>query len=282
MVEVKGRLDSEAFRHFAGLLDACQNYASFSGCRFRRGSFDSLPLAEEADSPALSRSCSNRARFDAKIHAAPTVVDFTERLCAGEPALLEELDRAFRIIMVESVRNAMLGMFQALDMFPPNPAPEGIDTEDCSYEDVSAPLPVIAQRLYNDQERRVCDTSGGPAKLQRRAMTAAFIVDFAEAIDVALPAVPETQRCMLQDLTARIAEERGGGTEESSRLQEVFLKGLGRGAAAEALRQDVHRWWEENWREVAISAAVITTTGIFGVAAVAGYHYYKRRFASKQ
>merc|ERR1719469_1823240 len=94
----------------------------------------------------------------------------------------------------------MAGMFQALEMFPPSPAPKDIDDEDCAHEDTSAPLPAIAQRLYNEKARRVSDPNGA-GRLEKRARTAAFIVGFA------LPPIPDTQRDMLQELSSRVAEE---------------------------------------------------------------------------
>merc|ERR1712129_197171 len=71
----------------------------------------------------------------------------------------KELERAFSVVMEESVRNAMVSAFQRLDMWPPRPTPAGVCMEDCSYEDVSAPLAVVAQRAYNDELRRARDAA---------------------------------------------------------------------------------------------------------------------------
>merc|ERR1719410_2049459 len=163
----------------------------------------------------------------------------------------------------------MMGMFQTLDMFPPQPSPEDIDSEDCAYEDVSAPLPVVAQRLYNDQARRKSDALGGPGRLDKRALTAAFITEFAEEVGVTLPTIPETQRSMLQDLSERIAEEtqrRDSDEAETSRVQDDFLHGLGAGAAAEGLRQDASKWWAANWQTVAWGAAGVAVLGAAAMA----------------
>lgn len=243
------QLDEVSFRHFAPLLHASQDYAEHSGYRFRSSSFDGLGLGDGlesdnasefaelpnagSDAPSSGSSGSRclvviseeRARdagprLAAKIRALPQVRDFAARLRAGEPALQEELDRAFRLVMTESVRNSMIGMCQALGVFPPMPPPAGVDADDCAYEDASAPLPDIAQRLYNEQARRLgegdvgggsASDTGGPAasvgqRLQRRAMTAAFLVDFAEGLGVALPTMSETQEAMLQDFAQRIEE----------------------------------------------------------------------------
>mmetsp|Transcript_95452 Transcript_95452/g.273774 ORF Transcript_95452/g.273774 Transcript_95452/m.273774 type:complete len:325 (+) Transcript_95452:91-1065(+) len=266
-------LEETAFRHFAPLLGACQGYAARSGCRFRSASFDGLENAV-AGAGAIAAVPASRAkdsgpRLAAKLTAAPAVSDFRARLNAGDEMLVEEVDRAFRIVMAESVRNAMMGMFQTLEMFPPTPPPLGISDDDCAYEDVTAPLPAVAQRLYNDQARRVSDACGGPGVVQKRAMTAAFLVDFAEAVGYRLPPVPETQSSMLKEISTRIQEElkrRGDSEEVQNRARDAFLGGLGAGAAAEGLKQEAQKWWTDNWRSVAWAAAGMAVVGIAAVA----------------
>lgn len=215
----------------------------------------------------LARARDPGPRLAAKLQATPAVREFTSRLRAREAGLVEEVDRAFRIVMVESVRNAMQGMFQTLDMFPPMPPPSGVEDDDCAYEDVTAPLPVVAQRLYNDQARRISDPCG---QLHRRAMTAAFIVDFAEGVGFPLPQIPETQSSMLRELSTRVAEEthsRGASPEVQSRARDAFLGSLGVGAAGERLRQEAKKWWAENWRGVLWAAAGAAVVGAAAVAA---------------
>mmetsp|Transcript_87747 Transcript_87747/g.232948 ORF Transcript_87747/g.232948 Transcript_87747/m.232948 type:complete len:290 (+) Transcript_87747:83-952(+) len=269
-------LDVEAFRRFAPLLEAAQGYASHSGCRFRSGSFSGIPTdkpegelgVESVPMVDASRARDYGPRLAAKILAAPSVHEFGERLRAGEEGLVEEIDRAYRIVMTESVRNAMMGMFQALGMFPPSPPPRGIQDDDCAYEDMSASLQEIAQRLYNDQARRVLDTTGGPGRLERRAMTAAFLVDFADGVGRKLPPMPETQQGMLKEFAERTAEhakEQGGGPKQS-RARDIFLRGLGAGAVAENLRQETQKWWHENWQAVLWTAAGAALVGAVAVA----------------
>lgn len=269
-----GVLDETVFRHFTPLLHASQSYAALSGCRFRSKSFDGLPK-EASDGITIPASISAaRARdpgprLSAKLRASPVVAEFEARLLAKEPGLIEEVERAFRIVMTESVRNAMQGMLQALDMFPPSPPPRGVEDDDCAYEDVTAPLPVVAQRLYNDKVRRISDIHGA-GKLQKRAMTAAFIVDFAEVTGVELPPLPDTHRDMLQELAARTAEEtkrRGKSEAETNRIREVFLRGLGDHVIGERMRVQARQWWAENWKAVAVTAAAGLAFGLFGVAA---------------
>lgn len=274
-------LDENAFRHFAPLLAASQSYASRSGCRFRSRSFDGISVSRGGQPSKMPASVSaERAkdpgpRLAAKLRAADMVHQFEERLRAKEPELLEEVDRAFRIVMVESVRNAMMGMFTALSMFPPSPAPSDIGDEDCSYEDVSAPLPAISQRLYNDQARRVLDVdASGPGRLERRAKTAAFIMDFAEATGVPMPEIPDTQQSMLKEMLARVSDQTRSNHQQETRLREVFLNGFGAGAVAESLRFECRKWWGDNWQKVLCAAAIPTlgavTTAILASAAVLG------------
>jgi len=277
---VAQRLDEQSFRRFAPLLAASQAYASYSGCRFRSSSFDGIgnPQAfpgAAPDIPTVSaqRSHDSGPRLAAKLRAAPLVREFAHRLRSGiDPGLNEEIERAFRIVMRESVRNAMMGMFQAYDMFPPSPPPAGIQDDDCSYEDVTAPLPAIAQRLYNDQVRRVSDP--GMGALEIKAMTAAYLVDFADGVGMKMPPTPETQQAMFKEIAERMAEfSRQSRNPNGSNARDVFLRGLGVGSAAEKLRSDAKKWWDENWK------ATLWTTGCaiaLGAATVAGAMRSKR------
>jgi len=272
-------LDEAAFKRFAPLLAASQRYASHSGCRFRSMSFHGIPRRPrnaEEDEPVevgSTRSRDSGPRLAAKIEAAPLVDEFAARLRAGEPGLVEEMERAYRIVMAESVRNAMIGMFQALEMFPPAPPPRGVEDDDCAFEDVSAPLPVIAQRLYNDQARRVSDTTGGPGRLERRAMTAAFIVDFTDEAGVKLPPMPETQASMLKEFAERtneFAQQKPGSDSKRHRAREAFLGALGGGGSVgRRLKQEADQWWAENWQGVAWTVAGALAVGAAAVATAA-------------
>eukprot|EP00405_Crypthecodinium_cohnii_P017838 CAMPEP_0206459402 /NCGR_PEP_ID=MMETSP0324_2-20121206/24152_1 /ASSEMBLY_ACC=CAM_ASM_000836 /TAXON_ID=2866 /ORGANISM="Crypthecodinium cohnii, Strain Seligo" /LENGTH=309 /DNA_ID=CAMNT_0053930941 /DNA_START=80 /DNA_END=1009 /DNA_ORIENTATION=+ len=252
-------LEDFTFRHFAPLLRACQGYAKLSGCRFRSSSFDPAKISTESDA----------TKSRVKRESAATVEEYQRRLRQGDKLLLEEVDRAFRIVMQESVRNAMMGLFQTLDMFPPSPPPPGIDDDDCCYEDVEAPLPVVSQRLYNDQARRLGSDCGGPGFLQQRAKTAAFIVDFAEESEVKLPPIPETQQSMLREISTRVQEElkqRGESEARQKDIRSIFLRGLGGGATAESLRMEAEKFWGENWKSIALGVATVAALGILTVA----------------
>lgn len=214
------RLDQEVFRNFWPLLDESRDYARLSGCRFRSRSFDGIDGSEPQRAEAQGRtavvSAATHPNSDdtdncltaARARAAPAVNRFARRLRAGEAGLLEELDKAFRIVMAESVRSAMVATCQVLELWPPSPAPCDIESDDCAFEDVSATIPVIAQRLYNDERRRerLTPHKGDADPLRRRAMMASFIVEFAGAAGVPLPELPETYNMMLQDFKMQALE----------------------------------------------------------------------------
>lgn len=205
-------LDEGAFRSFAPLVAASQDYAHHSGCRFRSSSFDGIHEAPgDAKEPPLVEEVRGKdpgPLLAAKLRAAPAVRRFATRLQAGEPALVEDFHRAFHVVMEESVRNSMVAAFRRLDLWPPLPAPPEVLDDDCSYEDISAPIPVLAQRTYNDELRRNREVSedGCPNQLLRRAMTAAFLVDFAHETGTAVPPMLESQQARFEEFATRVAE----------------------------------------------------------------------------
>mmetsp|Transcript_139766 Transcript_139766/g.267942 ORF Transcript_139766/g.267942 Transcript_139766/m.267942 type:complete len:406 (-) Transcript_139766:95-1312(-) len=169
-------LDEHAFPLFAPLLNASQAYAARSGFRFRNSDF------EDAHDPDEPDAASNAAVMNQLL---PVIHKFSERLKSGDAALIEEFGRAYEIVMMESVRNAMAAAFHELNLWPPHPAPD-VEQDDCAFQDLSAPMPVVAQRLYNEEILRQEDAnSGGGHGLGQRfrqAMTASFLVDFASEI----------------------------------------------------------------------------------------------------
>jgi len=190
-------LDMYSFKHFSPLLARIQGYAKLSGCRFLAHSF--APAIEQM--PRQTSSSSSCEKPDGSMEAAkeilqPIATEFAERLRAREPALVE-----------------------ALGLWPPSI--KGANEEDCSYEDLSSPLPTIAQRLYNDEMRRHCvaaEQAGGACPSRRRAMTASYLVDFAHVMGIPLPAVPETQQVMLQEFSQRVAEWKDKSQVRTSTL----------------------------------------------------------------
>jgi hypothetical protein len=162
------------------------------------------------------------------------VYRFAERLRAGDAKLLEELDKAARIVIAEGVRSSMIATCQRLELWPPEPAPAGVQDCDCSFEDVSAPLPVIAQRLYNDERRRRSFTQGkdSVSPMRRQAMMAIFITEFALAAGALLPETPETYDVMLSDFGAQAVDwENAPGLQQPARKIADFFSQDGQGAS---------------------------------------------------
>mmetsp|Transcript_9995 Transcript_9995/g.19248 ORF Transcript_9995/g.19248 Transcript_9995/m.19248 type:complete len:610 (+) Transcript_9995:64-1893(+) len=214
-----GYSDAVTFPRFAPFLAATHDYRDLSGSRFRVASFDGLPRAAgsshdggttNGDAPTsekLLATKSSEARLEAKRLAEPAVREYANRLLQGEVELLEEMERASRIVMAECVRNAVLAACRRLDLWPPLPPPAGVEASDCTYEDMSASMDVIAQRMYNDQTRRLRGEAFGSCdSLACRALTASYLVDFAHEVGAPMPPVSQTYSTMLEDLELRVAE----------------------------------------------------------------------------
>jgi len=215
-------LDTETFTHFAPLLDATHAYAQISGYRFRSSSFDGLREKLESDSAtAVERYVgtsenNDYPRWVAKLQAEPQVRCFQERLQSNEPdpELLADLEIASCEAAAECSRNGMIALCRELDFWPPAPAPKDVSPNDCSYADMSAPVPVVAQRLYNDDlQRRRCRNAGGQVTPCRRAATAAFLLDFASETGVKLPPFPERYTTMLSEFAQKASAFKENGAE---------------------------------------------------------------------
>mmetsp|Transcript_47941 Transcript_47941/g.111856 ORF Transcript_47941/g.111856 Transcript_47941/m.111856 type:complete len:276 (+) Transcript_47941:52-879(+) len=203
------KLSLRAFRQFRPLLEVAEAYAQRSGGRFIAEDFKE----ECADSccESLSNSSLKEAakaqRAETVLEAAGAVKDFACRVREGDASLIEEFERAFHWMMVESVRNSMIATAQRLELWPPLRGADAVEADDCSYEDVSAPLCQIAQKLYNDEKRRQLLVSlGAPCELKQRAITATFIVDFVLACGAQLPVMSETLAGMRTDFATRVME----------------------------------------------------------------------------
>eukprot|EP00931_Biecheleriopsis_adriatica_P090266 TRINITY_DN64281_c0_g1_i1.p1 TRINITY_DN64281_c0_g1~~TRINITY_DN64281_c0_g1_i1.p1 ORF type:complete len:242 (-),score=47.44 TRINITY_DN64281_c0_g1_i1:58-783(-) len=177
-------LDTGTYTNFAPLLEASSDYAQYSGCRYRSVSFDDLDAQ------------SQEPRCLAKLRAAPTAGEFTQRLKAGDAALEAELEEAFQLLWLEGTRSTMLARCQMLELWPPSPSPSDVEQDDTKYRDMSASLPVIAQRLYNDEAAR-------DAFARRRLSTASFLADFAYEAGLPTPAYFGTREALLVEFEAR-------------------------------------------------------------------------------
>lgn len=275
-------LDAEVFPAFRPLLLACQAYAELSGCRFQRGAFQDL---ERELSLAMEGGDDLPPLLAAKMCAAPVVEDFGERARCNDSELSEAAHSAYRLVMSESVRSGIVATCRELSLWPPPPSAESIDQDDCSFEDTTAPLPVIAQRAYNDEARREREQVLQP--LLRRTVTASFIVDFVVDAGMVMPALSDVHQNMLQEFMARVEEWTTMGAprqdplfpavEAGKRARKALLGGLGAGAAAEELRQGLHAQWSKNWETNSGAAVNVAVAGLAVVAGLASLHRAARK-----
>mmetsp|Transcript_29327 Transcript_29327/g.84283 ORF Transcript_29327/g.84283 Transcript_29327/m.84283 type:complete len:361 (+) Transcript_29327:115-1197(+) len=154
--------------------------------------------------------------LEAKRRAVPAVRRFARRLRRGDDArLLEEMQTAFHVTMEEALRRSMVATCQRLDMWPPRPAPRGVRNDDCEYQDLNAPVAVIAQRAFNDELRRTSDrvpatpfgsVLAASSRPYRRAMTATFIIEFAHEVGLKLPLMDKDQQHRLERFESKVRE----------------------------------------------------------------------------
>lgn len=225
--------EAPSFEPFQPLLEACKNYIQLSGSRFRSRSFDGIDASATGDEdriPVVSeaRSRDPGPRLAAKLKAAPAVAEFTARLQGGDELLHEELRKVHQLVASESLRNVLIGVCREHGIFPPSPCPEGVDEQDCAYEDTSASPPVRAQRLYNSEVQRLQDVQNGIDGAKQRAKKAAFLLEFAEGVGVVLPSMPDWCCEQLEDFqgsvsawAAQTMPDKGKNDQSHSKLADI-------------------------------------------------------------
>ncbi|CAJ1419914.1 unnamed protein product [Effrenium voratum] len=247
----ESKLDADAFPAFGGLLEACQDYASLSGGRFQGHAFEKE--SGEGDFKAAVRK------------AAAKVREFRKRLHASEPALLETVDSAYRLVMAEGVRAGIVATCQEMGLWPSN---ADVPEDDCSFQDTSAPLPVIAQRAFNDQKRREEELL---QPLQRKATTASFIVDFFTEAGLQLPSLSENHRDMLDEFMKRVEEWSATTSSLGSldlrcpmlRAQRALAQSLASGGRGlESAQRRVAQRWAKNWDTPTGTALNVATAAL--------------------
>lgn len=272
-------LDVEAFVPFGPLLEACQEYADLTGCRFQHGAFkgikgEALPADSGAESPLLA----------AKLKASAAVEEFTQRLQLGDEHLLQCVEHAYNMVMSESVRNGIIATCREVGLWPPRPTPADVGKDDCTYQDTAASLPAIAQRAYNDELRRKHEE--GLQVLVRRASTASFLVDFAGEAGVSAPALSGSHQEMLEEFMTRVEEwavqeqqiqvvvpcTPVGTNRFFVRAREALLMGLGLSTAADAARKHVRERWSKNWDTPGGAILNVVVAGLAVAAGVAALH----------
>jgi len=282
-----GPLDEESFCNFAPLLAASQEYASLSGCRFRGDSFACLSGSEPKEVESAERQ-------EARHLAEPKVREFADRLLAQEPVLLEEMERAFQMVMNESVRNAMVAAFREVDLWPPEPRPDGVEDNDCSYEDLTAPVPVIAQRAWNDEAKRRTEAEDGSSTGSqfRRAATASYLVDFAHEVGIALP-VAESHMAILSEFGFRMeawSQEQSKEEFQGADSEHSLRTCTSEASTAESVEEkdakgcdDSQKAEEAPWADSFSGVAWTLASAVFiGAAATAGIALVRHGISEEQ
>lgn len=256
------KLDAQAFPPFGELLEACQDYAILSGCRFQSYAFDGSDV---------SGKMANLEEWKAAVQKAmPKVNEFRKRVQAQEPLLMESIDLAFRLISAEGVRSGIVATCQEMGLWPPNDV--SISDDDCAFQDTTAPLPLIAQRAYNDEMRREREES--LQMVYRKATTASFLVDFVTEAGLTLPSLTESYREMLDEFMKRVEEWSQGASSRFdlcplARAGKALNAGLAKGGlAAEAAKDRVQQRWSQNWDTRAGTAVNVVATALAVTATV--------------
>jgi hypothetical protein len=249
-------LDEDAFPAFSELLAASQAYADFSGCRFHKDNFRGVLEFSPATlvTTAAEQDISDHLLV-AKLRAAPVMLRFAKRLEHGDVTLAEELERASHIVTAESLHNSMCATFKELELWPPSPAPAGISDDDCAYLDLSAPMPVIAQRAYNEKVQRLYDVVGSIECKRRVAETASFLLDFSQEVSSVAPKASFEDQQRLARFTEAAAEYRAQRDGVQPSPMEAISEGLERFQRSgfegfKKVSRSGQQWYDEN-RELA-------------------------------
>lgn len=255
------RLDEDAFPAFSELLAVSQDYASFSGCRFHRDNFRGIlefsPTALVA--AAAEQNCASEPFSAAKFRAAPVMLRFAQRLEHGDVTLAEELEKAFQIVTAESLHNSMCATFKELQLWPPSPPPARISDDDCAYLDLSASIPVIAQRAYNEKVQRLYDVVGSIERKRRLAETASFLLDFSQEVSSVAPKASLEDQQLLARFTEAANEYRAQRDAVQPSAMEVISEGI------ERFHREGKQWFDEN-RET-VTWTMLTVMAVGAVAA---------------
>lgn len=262
----------DSFEHFALLLEACQDYARLTGCRFHGLSYEAQslePLRGSLSEGDFILSTSGATSLDrlgpmllAELNAAPLVRQFAERLQSGDPELLSDLSRAFETMMAEGVRNSLRVTCQQLGLWPPIPTPRGVEASDCFYFDAQAHVPVVAQRLFNDEKRRaqVSTSTEGVSLEQVLAATASFLLDFACEAGVTLPSMPPRYETFLKDFAANVRTWEDAGRKDAMQIPQgqhaTQWEATDLAEAVDLVRLDIKNWLNRTLHLPTISASL--------------------------
>jgi len=205
------------------------------------------------------------------------VTRWDSNLLEAEHGLVLDLDRAFQTVNEESVRSAMVGACKELGLFESHAEVEDyLSSHECDWENVSVSLPLIAQRLFEDDSRRRSKDANNERTQQRLLATATFLVDFADQAGVSLPQMSETHRKRLKSFRKRVKEWVAQTRSDAN--ADCILMGL---PFADDGEDDAMKAFAETWQAavgavasgaVAAAAAARTSATVVAAASEARRH----------
>lgn len=245
------------FTNWADLITACNVYATLSGWRFVKSEFMNL------EAPQVSREM-HQARLD----AMPMVLDFADRVgeASADSELIAEFIHCQKIVATAAVFNSMVATCKALALpgFDEDTCVKSADNSDddadCSYQDVSQPLEVIADRILNYLS--LLDANEELRSVRNaRLMQASFITEF--GLEHNLPEYRDTTaEGILTEFLQRVAEWGGRDAASEDIVRSMVLEEIPRGQRS--LRNAALKWFDENRRTAMIGGMLLG--GAVGVA----------------
>lgn len=263
-------LDVGAFPAFAGLLEASQEYARLSGCRFRSRDFEGLRNAPTGNDttglPFCMRAVDEDHRHAAKLAALDAIQEFSKRVRDGERELIEELDDACRLATEEGIRSAMVTTCQRLELWPPSSTL--VSTQPPTTEFQAESLPARAQRLYEEEMAR----HGGEDQALQRARTAAFLADFGHAAGAPEPPMPEHQALAFQEFTETALkwEQQAGEPQTQAARQTRTKRSFVKNPFDSSLAAEAERWVSAGAESQWLSFPLIAAASVLAQAASQG------------
>lgn len=225
--------DFETFPHFNPLLEACTPFARQTGCRY------TIALAQDIRGDGSEHD-------ESRLAAAPMISEFAARLKAPTKGIIEDFSRAEKIVMREAVFKSLCSTCQSVDLWPPTSTK--ILPDDRAYEDTTAPLEDVAQRLYNFVQWR--KSEGQQEVHQRRALAASFVLEFGLEHGLEKGEPDEDSERMLMQFLEQVRDY--GEREEMDELKPSFDDEL-----PLSVREQAEQWWQANWRGVAVGVGVV-------------------------
>lgn len=180
------------------LLSVCEKYCNWGGYRFN---IDDLNSEDEEVVNSLEG-------------AMPVILEMGKKLCSlwenkkdcTKNEIIIEFNMCQRFLQRQAVYETLACTCAELDLHGKE-ALDAYSPSDCKFEDMTEPLDVIAQRLFNHKHRMETDKEFHDewGRREKRKAEASFIVDF--GLSYGLSDVADiTSQTMLSDFEERVTE----------------------------------------------------------------------------